>query len=76
MGNLVSLCKWGGGGLVSCTSRLWCLASALSVATPDHSEVGIFQLVSLHMFCVYIIHIKLLNIMCKYHCNPKGDTAD
>ena len=34
-------------------SRLWCLAPALSVATLDHGKVGVFQLVSLHMFCVY-----------------------
>ena len=34
-------------------SRLWCLAPALSVATPDHGQVGVFQLVSLRMFCVY-----------------------
>ena len=34
-------------------SRLWCLAPALSVATLDHGKVGVFQLVSLRMFCVY-----------------------
>ena len=34
-------------------SRLWCLAPALSVATPVHGKVGVFQLVSLCVFCVY-----------------------
>ena len=63
--------------LVSCTifgvlHHLWRLAPALSVASLDHGQVGVFQLVSLRMFCVY--QVAQYRRTCKY--KYKGDNAD